>query len=221
MSSLVQAIRMMVRRELAAVRQPALGTITAVNPHASDDDEHNDEVDVALQYEDLTLPRVPVAVRQPGTVAPLKVGDLVLVEFLNGDLQQPLVAGTFHHDDERPPVHDKGELVIEHRSPDGSINQLRFGADGAIALRRDVVDDDASVTLTLTQDGKLKISIPDGEMQITCTRLTITGDTVFKDGAVSVEKGDVTVKQGMLTASNGQAKTTIDGNRVTGATGGA
>jgi hypothetical protein len=208
MSSLVETIRMIVRRELASIRPPALGSITAVNPHSADDDDYNDEVDVALQYEDLTLPHVPVAVAQPGTVAPLKVGDLVLVQFLNGDLQQPLVTACFHHADDRPPVHEKDELIIEHRVPD---NQLRFGSDGSITLRCEITDDDAKVTIKLAGD----------DLAITCKTLTVTGDAVFKDGDVTVEKGDLTVKAGKVIASNQSTKTTIEGSKITGATGSA
>ena len=53
-------------------------------------------------------------------------------------LNQPLVVGRFYHADDRPPLHHDGEVLFEHRVPDGTLNQLRFTDDGSIFIQRDV-----------------------------------------------------------------------------------
>jgi phage gp45-like len=201
MTSMVELIRAVVRRELAAVRPPALGVVTGVHPHSGDSDDFNDEVDVRLQHEGLTLARVPVAVAQPGTVAPLKNGDLVLVQFLGGSLAQPLVTACFHHADDRPPLHAEGDLVIEHRVPgDDTRNQLRFTADGTIRIDRDLAaNGTAKATVVLTKDG---------DVEVTCRTLRVTGDVVVDDG-------DLTVSNGIFRTSKG-GTTEISGITITG-----
>lgn len=227
MTSLVDLVRSVVRHELGGLRSTSLAVVTDVHPHSADDDDHNDEVDVRLKHEDLTLPRVPVAVAHPGAVAPLKVGDLVLVSFLEGDLQQALVTASFHHADERPPLHPAGELVLEHRvAADGTVDQLRFAADGGFRLDRDVAADDsgARATVEVTADGdlvvrcgddlQLVLSRGDGTVALTCSSLTVNGDVV-------VDGGDLTVKAGTATFSDGSTTTAVAGNSITGRQGGA
>ncbi|GAA5012426.1 hypothetical protein [Actinopolymorpha pittospori] len=207
MTSMVELIRAVVRRELAALRPPALGVVTGVHPHSGDGDEFNDEVDVRLQHEGLTLARVPVAVAQPGTVAPLKNGDLVLVQFLAGSLAQPLVTACFHHADDRPPLHAEGDLVIEHRVPgDDTRNQLRFAADGTIRIDRDLgANGTAKASVVLTKDG---------DVEVTCGTLRVKGNVVVE------EDGDLTVSKGVFRASDGGKTTEISGTTITGKPGG-
>lgn len=227
MSSLVDLVRAVVRHELGGVRSTSLAVVTDVHPHSADDDDFNDEVDVRLKHEGLSLPRVPVAVPHPGAAAPLKVGDLVLVTFLNGDLQQALVTAAFHHADERPPLHPAGELVLEHRvATDGSVDQLRFAADGGFRLDRDVTADGSGATATIevTAEGdvhvrcgddlELVVSRADGTVTLTCSSLTVNGDVV-------VDGGDLKVTSGSAAFSDGSTTTEIAGNNVTGRQGGA
>jgi uncharacterized protein involved in type VI secretion and phage assembly len=215
-SSMVELIRSVVRRELAAVRGPALGAVTAVHPHADDGDDLNDEVDVTLQHEGVELARVPVAVPFPGVAAPVKVGDLVLVQFLGGDLQQPLVTACFHTDEDRPPKHPDGTHVVEQRIDGKPRNRFGWAADGQVTVDR--LDDSgtAVVTVLLDKDGNLKLTAKDKTMTITCTTLTVVGDVQLDDGNLTVAKGNVEVSDGTVKATHGSGSTTIDGHKITG-----
>ena len=62
----------------------------------------------------------------------------VLVEFVNGDINQPVVIGRFYHGDDRPPLYKEDDALFEHRLPDGTLNHLRFANDGSIYLQREV-----------------------------------------------------------------------------------
>ena len=117
MSRILEIIRRVVREELARQRGSLLGVVTAVHAHKAEDDDNNYEVDVRLKHEDLELRRIPVAVEHVGVAAPPRVSDLVLVQFVNGDINQPLVTGRFYHANEHPPFFEEGELVFEHRVP--------------------------------------------------------------------------------------------------------
>lgn len=132
MSELIDMMRRVVREELALRRGPRLATITNMHVHQSDDDTVNYEADVRFKHDGLEVPQVPIAVTHVGFVAPPRVGDLVLVEFLDNDIQQPFITGRFYHDQERPPLYREDDVLFEHRLPDGSINQLRLANDGNI-----------------------------------------------------------------------------------------
>jgi hypothetical protein len=212
MSDLIDIIRRVVQQELARQRGSLLGVVTAVYPHEDKDDDHNYEADVRLKHEDLELRKVPLAVGHIGIAAPPRVDDLVLVQFVDGDLNQPLVTGRFYHADVRPPLHHKDEILFEQRlAKDGTLNQLRFTSDGTIYLQRDVtepesenseakasvkIDKDGNIeikagnkagkktAISLANDGEIKITAKDRPIIVTCSQMTIEAPEglVVKDG---------------------------------------
>jgi uncharacterized protein involved in type VI secretion and phage assembly len=155
MSNLIDLIRRVVRQELAQQRGSLLGVVTAVYPHTDKDDDNNYEADVRLKHEDLELRKVPMAVGHIGIAAPPRVDDLVLVQFVNGDLNQPLVTGRFYHADDRAPLHQEDEILFEQRVADRTLNQLRFTSDGTIYLQRDVTkpEDNSEAKTSIKIDG--------------------------------------------------------------------
>jgi len=197
-------IQRIVQAEVNRQRHPLLGVVTAIFPHTAEDDEHNYEVDVRLKHEDLELRKVPLAVSFMGMAIPPRVDDLVLIHFLNGDLNQPVISGRFYHADERPPLHQADEIVLEQRLPDDTFNHLRLAADGAIYLQREVSNREnsreATAGIAIAPDGKITIKSgdkflltinSDGNVTLECEKLTINADveisktlTVKEDAAL-------------------------------------
>jgi len=207
MSRIIEIIRRVVQEEIARQRGSTLGVVTTVFPHTAEDDQNNYEVNVRLKHEDLELRRVPLSVSHMGVAAPPRTGNLVLLQFLNGDINQPVILGRFYHDEERPPLHNENEILFEHRLPDGTLNHLRFANDGTIYLQRDVtspednsaakagikLDKDGNIevkagetiVVTLANDDGVVITAQDKSVDVTCKTMTITGEVVVTDGARS------------------------------------
>jgi phage baseplate assembly protein gpV len=217
---LLNLIQRVVHQELARQRTSLLGVVTEVFPHEVENDENNYETNVRLKHEDLELRRVPLAVGHIGIAAPPRVGDLVLVQFVNGDLNQPVVTGRFYHADDRPPLHQADDILFEQRVPDGSLNHLRFTPDGAIYLQREVTkpEDNSAATagLTIDKEGNIEIQTSekilitlktDGQIEIKCDTLTL-------DGKLHV-KGD-TVVETQIEVGTTTPKTTITPGEITG-----
>lgn len=206
MTRLLDLIRLAVRKEMERVRSPLLGVVTGVFPHEADSDEHNYEASVRLKHEDLELQKVPIMVDHAGAAAPPREGDLVLVEFVNGDLHQPVLLGRFYHEDDRVPLHRENEVLFEHRLSDGTVNHLRFADDGTIYLQREVtnLDDnsEATATIKIEKNGDIVILADGKKVDITCSKVTVNGDM------------DV---MGDLKVDSGSGSTTISGHEVTGA----
>jgi phage baseplate assembly protein gpV len=223
-------MRRVVEREIDAQRTSALGVVTTVFAHTDTNDENNYEVSVKLKHEDLELRRVPIVIAHTGFVAPPQVGDLVLVQFVNNDVNQAVVAGRFYDAEVRPPLHKENEILIEHRVNDGTLNQLRFAADGSIYIQRDVAkpEDNSKakasiridggsgdieiragekIVLVLKNDAEIEITADGNPVKINCDKVTLTGK-------MDIE-GDVQIT-GDLVVTNGGTKTTISGNTVTG-----
>ena len=217
MNELMDLVRRAVREELALRRGPQLATVTALSPHASEDDTNNYECDVRLKHDGLELPKVPIAVSHIGIAVPPRVGDLVLITFVDDEIQQPLVSGRFYTDDDklRAPLFKEDDVLFEHRLPDGTLNHLRMASDGSLFLQRDVkkpedntefgagirIDPDGLIELksgddfVLTidpQGGKITLLAKDKPLEITCQKMTIDGDVDIKK-ALTVD-GDGTIK---------------------------
>lgn len=233
MKELAEMMRRIVREELALQRGPQLATVMAVTAHESADDTANYEADLRFKHDGLEISQVPIAVSHVGMAAPPRVGDLVLVEFLDHDINQPFVTGRFYHDQERAPLFKDSDVLFEHRVPgDGTINHLRFSADGSIYLQRDVKKPEdnsdflagiridpqglmelkAGDDLVITLDqggGKITVLCQDKPLDITCQKLTINGDAHIT-GKLDVD-GDGTIK-----GTGKISSVTISGTDITG-----
>jgi phage baseplate assembly protein gpV len=215
MNELLDLVRRTVREELARRRGPLLAIVTALTTHESDGDTANYEADVRLKHDGLEIAQVPIAVPHIGVAAPPRVGDLVVVEFLDDDIQQPMVTGRFYHDQERAPLFKQDDILFEHRVPDGTVNHLRFASDGSIFMQRDVkkrednsdflagirIDPQGLIEIKTGDDIVIALDQPNGKIsvlckgkpvELTCDKLTVDADVEIKK-TLTVE-GDGTIK---------------------------
>src|SRR5262245_45927 len=96
MSDLIPTLRAIIRDELTRYRWPELGVVSSVFPKADDGSDGNHEVNVTLRGSGLELQRAPVTVGRAGWSALPRQGDTVVVAFLDGDLNSPVVLGTVY-----------------------------------------------------------------------------------------------------------------------------
>jgi phage baseplate assembly protein gpV len=193
--SLLESIQTIVREELGRVRTAELATVQELHPHADDGDKDNYACTVALRDTGIVLSHVPVATGRIGTVSIPAVGELVLVQFLGGNINAPVITGRLYNDEDRPPVSDDGKAVvhlplgagdddavhIELISGDARSLSLKLGKSLTLELK----DDDPVVSLDVA-DGKAKLTIgSDG-----ATTLTSQGAMSLKgDGDIGIEAG--------------------------------
>ncbi|HEX8474421.1 MAG TPA: phage baseplate assembly protein V [Pyrinomonadaceae bacterium] len=229
--NMVEMVRRVVVEEMARTRSNLLGVVSAVFPHTDAKDDNNYEVNVRLKHEPLELRKVPVAVAHVGVAAPPRVGDLVLVQFINGDINQPVVTGRFYTDETLAPMYEENEILFEQRIGDNdSLNHFRFTPDGSIYLQRDVtkpkdnsesktsikIDGESGdieirmkdkIVVTIKNDTGITIETDSKPVALTCSELKVKGK-------MSVD-GDTSVK-GQFVVTDGTMKTTIKGNEITG-----
>jgi phage baseplate assembly protein gpV len=187
---LIQAV---VREELRGFRTAELAVVTALYPHESAGDRHNYECDVRLRDSGLELKRVPVATQRIGAVAIPNVDDLVLVQYLQGDVHSALITARLYNDQDRPPEAHPRELVYVSPDPaESGVRRISLQLPNENTL---LVDDDQLVvtmgqtTLTIKHDGE--VVIDSGNQSI-----TLTDQGGGNALTIDVEQGQVTVKAG-------------------------
>ncbi len=206
-ATLYDTIRRIVREEIGRTRTAELAVVQEQHPHASEDDGDNYACTVRLRDSGIVLRRVPVATQRIGAASIPAIDDLVLVSFVGGDLNAPIITGRLYNDVDRPPVNDDSQFVL-HLPPGAADDEavhleLHTGAAREIlltlgqSLSLTLRDDDPVVELQVG-DGKALLQIDsDGAVTLeTQAKLALKGGEVTLEGdSVTVEAaGELTLK---------------------------
>jgi phage baseplate assembly protein gpV len=187
-TGLLEAVARVARHEVGALAMAAVGTVTELHP----DTDH--AVTVELRDSRLVLAKVPVAVGLLGFAAIPAVGHLVLVLFLEGDRNAPVVVGRLYHPELDPPAHADGEVVL--RLPAGSDEPT---VDLVVAAQTPKV--------TLDLPGEVHIEIADGSVHIDVGELHARLESAG-GGRVEVAAGGST----LILKKDGDVSLTAAGN---------
>lgn len=173
MDSLVTIMQQIAAFEAEKIYTTELGEVTAALPHASDSDKNNYQCSVKLKNRktadgsDFELRKVPVATGHIGMASIPNVGDLVLVQFIGGNLNAPVITGRLYNDADVPPVSDKNQLVMDRVESIKIImaggTTIEIDKDGNLKIdaKGDVVLNDGSQGAA-RQDDSVEVTIPPG-----------------------------------------------------------
>lgn len=210
-ADLVPELRRLIREEVQTLRAPELGVVQSQHPHEDDGDTDNYAVTVRLRDTGIVLGKVPLATARLGAVAIPPVGALVLVQFIGGDINAPVVTGTFYSDEDRPPVNADGQVIWNlpaDASPDDALRLEVSSADSksvvlklASAVTVEIKDDDPAVNIDVGGNAQITID-SDGTVTITSSqslevkassnlKLEAQGNMDLKAGGNMTIKGSV------------------------------
>jgi uncharacterized protein involved in type VI secretion and phage assembly len=198
MESILEIMQKVAARETEKIYTTELGIVTAVFPHESESDEGNYAASVRLKNRkqadgsDFELRKVPVATGHMGLVNIPNIADLVLISFISGDINAPVIIGRLYNDEDRPPVNKEGEFILRQSLKKGGT--LKIDADGVITITSDndksiVTINEDEVTLS-TGDGKVSIKLEGGGITLDAG----TSDVTLKSNG-NVTLGDASTAQ--------------------------
>lgn len=198
MTSIVGTIQEIIRQELRQVRIAELGVVEAVSPHSDAGDSDNYGCDVRLKNSGLLLKRVPIATGHIGTAAIPNIGDLVLLAFDKGDVNQPIVTGRLYNDEDRPPLNNPDEIICRlplAASDEQTIMAEMRNLQGNSPPREVLIEMPPKITVRIT-DGTIRITAGQTEMKLNQpdgsggTVTAVAGGTKItmnQDGDIEVE----------------------------------
>jgi hypothetical protein len=202
-SDLVTLVQAIVQDTLDGFRTAELGVVTTLHSHESGGDKNNYECDVELRDSGLELKHVSIATHRVGEVAIPNPGDLVLLQFLNGDVHSAVITGRLHTDQARSPEAKPREHV--YVSPDADEAGVRrlyleLPKNNKLTLEdAKVVLEMGKTTVTVENDGKVEIKTNDQDVTITDQ----AGNNMLK---LAIQPGEATVK--------GQMKVVVDAPQI-------
>ncbi len=198
--TLFESIQEIVRDELGRMRTAELATVQKQHPHSSSGDTDNYACTVALRDSGIVLGHVPITTGRIGSASIPAVGELVLVQFVNGDINHPVIVGRLYDDQNRPPENDASQAIL-NLPLDGSAIHVELHGDSPPK----VIVKLASALSVTVQDDDPVISIDVGGN---------AGLTIGKDGAVSIKsQGDVKL-EGNQISIEAQGQLTLKGATV-------
>ena len=180
MNDLFETLRKIVQGELAGQRFAELATVDQVFPA----DPGNYEATVVLRDSGLVLKHVPLATPRKGIACVPDPGDLVLVQFVGGDLNRPVVIGSLYNDQHRPPENQEQQVVFH----------VPIDADASSALRIEL-NETGPMSVKLTLGSALTLTLMDDDPVV---NVDVDGKASLKierSGAITLQaSGDLTLK---------------------------
>ena len=161
MEDIVSVIRSIVREELKSHRTLELGTVTKLYSHESENDKNNYACNVKLKDSDLELQNVGISTQRIGAVAIPNENDLILVQFINGDVNNAVVIGRVYNDVDSSPLAKPHEFV--YISPDAKESGIRriyleFPENNKFLLNDEEISLEAGTTkIKFNHDGDIEI----------------------------------------------------------------
>jgi uncharacterized protein involved in type VI secretion and phage assembly len=221
MSDAITLIQAVVRDQLQSFKTAELGVVTKVYSHEAAADKNNYQCDVKLRNSELELKRVSVTTSRIGAAAIPNEDDLVLVQYLNGDIHSAVITGRLYNDVDRPPEAKPREFV--YVSPDRAEQGVRrlyleLPKGNKLTLEDDkLVIEMGKTRLTINNDGDVELD--------TNAKLTINakGDATVKtqgnlelnaSGDVKLEGNNVSVKAKASATVEANASATLKGATV-------
>ena len=215
---LVGMIQAIVQNELARMKIAEIGVVTELFSHESGSDKNNYQCNVRLRDTGLELQKVPVATGRIGLAAIPDIDDLVLVQFVGGNIHGAVVTGRLYNDVDRPPEAAEKEWVyVSPHEAESDVRRLylEFPNGNTVHIDDDKVHIEAGKTvLTLNNNGDVELTA-EGNVKVeskSATTITSGGDMNLEaGGALNMKaKTDVTM-EGLSIAIKGQTSTQVEG----------
>jgi phage baseplate assembly protein gpV len=191
-NALLDTVRKIVRQELQRHQGSTLATVV---------DQHAAEYACTVQLRDteIVLQKVPVATSRMGLACIPALGDLVLLQFIAGDINQPIICGSLYNDEDTPPDNSAGQWVCQ-LPLGGDAVQVVANSEGTASLQLSI---GSALTLTLQDDDPVvNIAVGSGSAAL----------TIDSDGSVSISSGNTfTIEAGADLVLKG-ANITLEGS---------
>ena len=183
--TLYETVQRIVQAELGRVRTAELAIVQEQHPHADDSDKDNYACTVRLRDSGIVLEQVPVATSRIGCASIPAVDELVLVQFVGGDINAPIITGRLYNDEDRPPTNGDGQ----------AITHLPLGAEDGDAVHIELHSGDTRELVVKLGSG-IEVNVRDDDPVV---ELKVDGDKatlrIDRDGAVTLEsQGNVELK---------------------------
>jgi len=216
-----EMIRKIAEREIGKLHILEYGKVESVNIHSSEDDGIGYTCSVLLvsrttdDGEMLKLENVPISTPFTGQIDVPYVDDLVLVSYINGDFELPVIIGRLYSREKKPPLFEDGQHLIE-------IAPNRYHSNGPEQSKIDIKFTDGSqTTINITNSsllvttGKTQMKLDSGgdpSIELKANETTIS---MKEDGDITIKsKAKIDIKSDSDIKMEASGNITIKGSKI-------
>jgi len=203
MISIVGTMKKVAEQEVQRIYTTELGIVTSVFPHASDSDKDNYQCSVKLKNKkqadgsDFELRKVPVATQHIGLVDIPNVGDLVVVAFIGGNLNAPIILGRLYNDEDLPPKNDAGQFILTR------LKSMTITMDSGTKIE---IDENGNVNVESAGDVVINNGSKGAARKDDQVEVTIPAGTFLTAAQAGVPNAAPVKVQGKITSASGTVK---------------
>ncbi|NEP78490.1 MAG: hypothetical protein F6K39_10050 [Okeania sp. SIO3B3] len=219
MDSIVGVMQKVAQQEARKIYTTELGIVTAVFPHTSESDKQNYQCSIKLKNQklpngkDFELRQVPVMTPHIGLANIPNVGDLVLVTFVGGNINAPVIIGRLYNDKDLPPVNKEKEFLLQHNQKEGG--KLKIDEKGVVTItskneKNEITVNDEKI---MAANEKCSITLEGGDATVKNEKCSVT--LAGGDATVKNEKCQVSLSGGSVTIDNGTCKIKVESGGIT------
>lgn len=199
-----------------------IGEVTKVFEHTKESDFSNHEANVRIQHSEEEFRKIPIVASYSQQARVPQTGDFVIVDFIDGQSQNPVITGFLHTRSDRAPIArsghwrhqfgSDGKLFVEaepsdHSAGDADIVRIAKKLDGLSDPSTAIeLDDSGSNSIARLWNGNLSAEVDDTTASLSLESGGTTVATVEIDDA-----GNITIEADsdlVLSAPNGNV--TVD-----------
>ena len=217
-TDLIELIRAIVRAEQQHLHVAELAIVTKTYAHASGSDKNNGGCDVKLRDSGLELRAVPVATQRIGQMAMPNVNDLVLLNFVGGNVHGAVIVARLYNDVDRPPeAKDQEWVYVCVDAEKSDLRRLHFQFPNG---NQATLDDDKLIVelggtkITVQHDGDVEIQSP-AQIKLACDgnfSLTAKGNVAIEaQGSLSLKAGTGATLEGLTALVKAQTSADLKG----------
>ncbi len=181
MSDIVSLVRAVVQDELKKLNFGEIAEVVKTYPHA-EGDTCNYECDVQIRETGTILELVPITTPHIGMVSPPVVGELVLVIYVHGDSNRPVIAGRLYSNTMNPPEYTENNWKVA--APHDDDRSISIEEDGTILVQT------GDTGISMSNSGLIEIKSPedinitvDGAATVNCSDCKIDASGNIELGA--------------------------------------
>ncbi len=219
MDSIVGVMQKVAQQEASKIYTTELGIVTAVFPHAAEDDKENYQCSLKLKNKklpdgkDFELRQVPLMTPHIGLANIPNVGDLVLVTFIGGNINAPVIIGRLYNDEDQPPVNKPQEFLLQHNPKKGG--RLKIDQEGVVTItskneKNEITLNDEQIT-AVTEKCSFALEGVNATVKNEQCQVVLDGN----NATIKNEQCQVALEGANITIDNGTCKIKVENGGIT------
>lgn len=212
MPELYDTIRRIILDEMRRFHFTELGIVQEVQSHADESDKDNYTCTVTLRNSAIVLKQVPVMTSRIGQTSIPQPGNLVVIQFVNANINAPIITGCLYNEEETPPVNSESQIITRIPGDAEDADAVAMEIEGGETKRAKLTI--GSAAICVVQDDEPIITIDVGEGKAVATIASDGGISLESKEAITIKGKEITIESDADMALKAGGNMKLEGTKI-------